>query len=253
MVDETDRQHPDETPAESAANGDEPADGATADGTGDGVAPEGESGDDDIADSREAELDERERALDQREKGIEKQAEELDERETALHERERQLDEGEAALDERQEELSELRGQLQDREVSLNQREQTLDERERAIETREQELDERAARLDEHEETLNNYLQGQVEHLQDNVEAVMWSTLERYEENRQPGRLGPTGAILAGLAGATLVAAGVGYGAWIAFDGGAGALGSESADLTAGAALALVGVAVTLAALADRA
>lgn len=193
-------------------------------------------------DEWERELDKRERRLDERELGLDTRAEKLDEREQELDEREQELDK-------HQEELAEEREELQEWETDLEQRQETLDDRENELDEFEQELQERARQLREHEETLHNYIDGQVEDLEESMQNTILSILDTYED---PGRFGPTGNLLIGLAGLVLVAAGVGYGAAIQFNPATGLFGGAVTDLAVAAALLIIGLAINLVTAADR-
>lgn len=208
--------------------------------------PSGETpAEEDALDERERELDKRQRRLNERELGLDKRADDLDERERALDEREQELDE-------LQEELEQRRQEIQDKESSLNQFQEELDERENDLEEFEAELSDRATELGEHEETLNRYLEGQVEDLEESIQQTIRSALGSYEKSREPGRFGPTGNLLVGFAGLVLVAAGVGYAAWIALNATAGLFQAAVADFAVAAVLLIVGLAVNLATAADR-
>lgn len=183
----------------------------------------------------------------------------LDERELGLDKRSEDLDDLEAELDEREQELDERRQELQEWERDLEQREEELDEFEAELEDREEELDEfeaelseRAREIGEHEETLHTYIDGQIEDLDGQVRETIRSTLASYDQNRTSGRFGTVGNLLIGIAGLALAAAGVGYGTWVTSVGGVGLAGAAATDTAIAAALLIVGLAVNLAAVAER-
>lgn len=207
-----------------AATGGEPTD-----------SPEEEAGPDGI---------DLERRLEERELGLDKRSEELDAREKRLDEREQQLDDHEDHLDERRTELDEWESDLEERAAEL-------DDREANIEEAEAELSERARKLNEHEETLHTYIEGQVEDLGADMQDTVWSALDTYEKNRGTGRFGPTGNLIAGLAGLAVAAAGSGYAAAMALDASL-VFDTTGPNLALAALLLLVGVAVTLLTVTDR-
>lgn len=186
-----------------------------------------------------------ERRLEERELGLDRRSEKLDSREQRLEEREEQLDTREAQLATRHDELEEW-------EESLETRADELDDREENVEEVEQELSERAMELNEDEETLHNYLEGQVDDLETNVQETVWSALDTYEQDRVGGRFGPAGDLIVGLAGLVLVVAGAGYAAGVTLEAGF----VLPLDLLPNAAVAgvlvVVGLVVNLLTVTDR-
>ena len=192
-----------------------------------------------------SEPDKRERRLEEREMGLDRRSEELDDREQELDDRERELDE-------REDELANRRQNLREWEARLERREQELDDRKKRIEEAEEELSERATELNEHEETLHNYIQGQVDDLETDVQETMWAALDSYEPDEEGGRLGPAGSFLVGLAGLVVAAAGAGFGTAVAFGVSPGVVGTTTADTAVAGVLLVVGLAVNLLSVADR-
>jgi ribonuclease Y len=211
----------------------------------DGVATETEAGGDAgraQQSDEAAKLETLAQRLDQREMGLDSRAEKLDEREDRLDEREQDL------IDQR-EALAEKRTALEEREAAIETRETELQEREAAIETREAELKEYAAELDDRDQTLREYVGDQVG---ESVEGVIVSALEDHAENTPHSRFGPTGGLVLGLFGLTLVVGGVANA--LATETGAfsAALGSTTGNVVLSAVLILVGLTGNLAAATDR-
>lgn len=198
-----------------------------------------EVSDPDVDIQRSRELARRERHLQERELGLDKRAEDLDIRQQELDEREQELE----ALEE---EMTDLRENLEQWQENLRQREEELNEREAELDAYEEELTERARELDEDEETLYRYWVDQVDDVEESIQETMWSALKSYQNNRSRGRFGRTGNLLVALTGLGLVAAGIGFGAWLEWGSVAGVFGTPFVDVGIAGVLIIVGIAINI-------
>ncbi len=195
-----------------------------------------------VAADEDLDLETRAEHIEQRELGLDKRAEDLEERKAKLDERERELDTD-------REKLAEKRSTLKEREATIEQQEAELDEREQQVREREAELDEIAQDLEQKDQTIRQYVADQVGEA---VDERIYTALEEAQEETTAGRFGPTGGLLVGLVGLTLVTGGVALALTTQASNLASPIGGTTTSVIASALLIVVGLGANLAAAADR-